>query len=67
MTTIAWAARHLKVPIVAAGGIGDARTFLAAQALGAEGVMMGTAFMATEECPISDRFKEKMVQRLRDG
>lgn len=62
MTTIAWAARRIKVPIVAAGGIGDARTFLGALALGAEGVMMGTAFMATKECPISDRFKEKMVQ-----
>ena len=62
MTTIAWAARRIKVPIVAAGGIGDARTFLGAMALGAEGVMMGTAFMATQECPISDRFKEKMVQ-----
>ena len=62
MTTIAWAARRIKVPIVAAGGIGDARTFLGAMALGAEGVMMGTAFMATQECPISDRFKKKMVQ-----
>ena len=62
MTTIAWAARRIKVPIVAAGGIGDARTFLGAMALGAEGVMMGTAFMATQECPISDRFKDKMVQ-----
>ena len=67
MTTIAGAARHLKVPIVAAGGIGDAYTFLAALALGAEGVMMGTAFMATEECPISDRFKEKMVQAFPDN
>ena len=62
MTTVAWAARQLKVPVIAAGGIGDAHTFLGAQALGAEGVMMGTAFMATQECPISDRFKERMVQ-----
>ena len=60
MTTIAWAARHIKVPIIAAGGIGDARTFLGALALGAEGVMMGTAFMATKECPISDKFKNRM-------
>jgi nitronate monooxygenase len=67
MTTIAWAARHIKVPIIAAGGIGDARTFLGALALGAEGVMMGTAFMATKECPISDRFKEKMVNAFPDN
>ncbi len=62
MTTIAWAAKEMKVPVIAAGGIGDAHTFLGALALGAEGVMMGTAFMATQECPISDRFKERMVQ-----
>ena len=67
MTTIAWASRHIKVPIIAAGGIGDARTFLGALALGAEGVMMGTAFMATQECPISDRFKEKMVNAFPDN
>ena len=67
MTTIAWAARELKVPVIAAGGIGDARTFLGALALGAEGVMMGTAFMATKECPISDRFKERMVQAFPDN
>jgi NAD(P)H-dependent flavin oxidoreductase YrpB (nitropropane dioxygenase family) len=67
MTTIAWAARHIRVPIIAAGGIGDARTFLGALALGAEGVMMGTAFMATRECPISERFKEKMVKAFPDN
>ncbi len=62
MTSIAYAARQLKIPVVAAGGIGDAHTFLADLALGAEGVMMGTAFMATKECPISERFKENMVR-----
>jgi len=67
MTTIAWASRHINVPIIAAGGIGDARTFLGSLALGAEGVMMGTAFMATRECPISGRFKEKMVNAFPDN
>ena len=67
MTTIAWAAKHIKVPIIAAGGIGDARTFLGALALGAEGVMMGTAFMATKECPISDKFKNRMVTATPDN
>jgi nitronate monooxygenase len=67
MTTIAWAARNIKIPIIAAGGIGDAHTFLGALALGAEGVMMGTAFMATKECPISDRFKQSMVRAFPDN
>ncbi len=67
MTTISWAVRQIKVPIVAGGGIGDAHTFLAALALGADGVMMGTAFMGTKECPISDRFKERMVQTFPDN
>jgi len=62
MTTILWGMRKLSVPIIAAGGIGDARGFLGALALGAEGVMMGSAFMTTKECPISDESKEKMVK-----
>ena len=67
MTTIAWASSQIKIPLIAAGGIGDARTFLGALALGAEGVMMGTAFMATKECPITDRFKERMVSAYPDN
>jgi nitronate monooxygenase len=68
MTTLGWAARRgeIKVPLVAAGGIGDARTFLAALALGADGVMMGTAFMATQECPISERFKANLIKAVPD-
>jgi len=61
-TSIAWASRQLKVPLVAAGGIGDARTFLAALAAGAEGVYMGTAFLITKECPMSDRIKENIIK-----
>ncbi len=67
MTTIAWAAKDIKVTFIAAGGIGDARTFLGALALGAEGVMMGTAFMATKECPISDKFKNRMMTAFPDN
>jgi nitronate monooxygenase len=62
LTTILWGMRKLSVPIIAAGGIGDARGFLGALALGAEGIMMGSAFMATKECPISNESKEKMVR-----
>ena len=61
MTTILWGVRKLTVPVIAAGGIGDARGLLGALALGAEGVTMGSAFMTTAECPISDKFKEKML------
>lgn len=65
-TTIAWAARQIKVPLIAAGGIGDARTMLAALAAGADGVYIGSALMATEECPLSARIKENMVKAQPD-
>ncbi len=58
------AARKLvKVPLIAAGGIGDARGFIAAMAMGAIGIYMGTAFMATREFQISDRIKERIVNQ----
>ena len=40
----------VSIPVIASGGIGDGRGFLAALALGAEGIEMGTRFIATEEC-----------------
>ena len=61
MTTILHGVRRLSVPIIAAGGIGDARGFLGALALGAEGVMMGSAFMTTKESPVSQKCKEAMI------
>ncbi len=62
LITITKAVRLLKIPVIAAGGIGDARGFLGALGMGAQGVYMGTAFMATEECPISDRYKQALVE-----
>ncbi|MEE9202525.1 MAG: nitronate monooxygenase [Dehalococcoidia bacterium] len=56
------AADALSIPVVAAGGFGDARGFLAALALGAEGVLMGTRFMATQECPTHTAVKERVLQ-----
>ena len=53
---------ELKVPVLAGGGIGDARGLVAALALGAEGVVMGTRFLATKECITHPAFKEWMVQ-----
>ncbi|MBU6418544.1 MAG: nitronate monooxygenase family protein [Proteobacteria bacterium] len=56
------AAQVLKIPILASGGIGDARGLVAALALGAEGVNMGTRFCATREAPIHDAFKQALVK-----
>jgi NAD(P)H-dependent flavin oxidoreductase YrpB (nitropropane dioxygenase family) len=61
MTSITMATKVLKIPVIAAGGIGDGRTFLSALAMGAGGVYMGTAFMATKECPIAQRHKLALV------
>jgi enoyl-[acyl-carrier protein] reductase II len=51
----------VNVPVVAAGGIADRRGFQAALALGAEGVQIGTAFLASEESPASQPWKEAIV------
>jgi len=61
LISITLAVKKLKIPLIAAGGIADAYGFLACLGMGAEGIYMGTAFMATEECPISDRFKQSLV------
>ena len=52
----------VKVPVLAGGGIGDARGLVAALALGAEGVVMGTRLLATRECIVHPAFKEWMVR-----
>lgn len=51
----------VKIPVVAAGGFGDARGLLAALSLGAEGISMGTRFMATKECSVPEHVKEWIV------
>lgn len=52
----------VKIPVVAGGGFADAQGFVAALALGADGVLMGTRFMATKECPAHPRFKEWLIR-----
>ncbi len=52
----------LKIPVVAGGGFCDARSFIAALALGADGVMMGTRFVATHECVAHPKIKEWLVK-----
>ncbi|OPY90412.1 MAG: Nitronate monooxygenase [Syntrophaceae bacterium PtaU1.Bin231] len=56
------AASALKIPIIASGGIGDARGFIAALALGAEGVNMGTRFMLTKEAPLHPNVKDWLLK-----
>jgi len=50
------------VPVIASGGMADGRGLAAALALGAEGVNMGTRFMATKECAIHENVKKKIVE-----
>jgi len=56
------AADKIKIPMIASGGFGDARGLVAALALGAEGINMGTRFMATVESPIHENVKQQMVE-----
>lgn len=55
--------RLTDVPLIAAGGIGDARGFVAALAMGAVGIYMGTAIMATQEFQASDTIKNMIVKQ----
>ena len=50
------------LPVLAAGGIADGRGLVAALALGAEGVLLGTRFLATPEAPIHENFKQAIVE-----
>ncbi|WP_285236392.1 NAD(P)H-dependent flavin oxidoreductase [Spongiibacter taiwanensis] len=52
----------LSIPMIASGGIGDAQGMLAAFALGAEGINMGTRFVATKEAPVHEKVKQAMVE-----
>jgi len=67
MLTTILAKKQIKVPVIAAGGLADARGFLGALAMGADGIMMGTAFMATKECPLGDAAKEALVRARADN
>jgi len=55
------AVEAVKIPVIAAGGITDARGFVAALALGAEGILMGTRFMASQECGIHPNMKQWLL------
>ncbi len=51
----------VKIPVIAAGGIADQRGVLAAFALGAKGIQVGTIILATEECPIHENYKKMVI------
>ncbi len=52
----------VSIPIVASGGFGDGRGLVAALALGADGINMGTRFLATVEAPVHDHVKQALVE-----
>lgn len=61
MTLVPQVVDAVNIPVIAAGGIGDGRGVCAAFMLGAEGVQVGTRFLASEECQIHPTFKELVV------
>ncbi len=56
-------ASAVKIPVVTVGGIADGRTMAGALALGAEGVMMASRFIATKECEVHDNIKQELIRR----
>ncbi len=54
--------KRLRIPVIAAGGVADGKGFLGALAMGAEGVLLGSRFLVTKECPIHEDVKKKYVE-----
>lgn len=67
MSLIPQAADTLSIPVIAGGGIADSRGFVAALALGASGVVMGTRFVASAECPVHENFKQRILATQETG
>lgn len=62
MTLVPQIADAVELPVIAAGGIGDARGVVAAFALGAQGVQIGTRFVASAECTVHSNYKEAVLK-----
>jgi enoyl-[acyl-carrier protein] reductase II len=62
MTLVPQVVDAVQIPVIAAGGIADARGFAAALMLGAKGVQMGTRFVTAKECIVHENYKEKVVR-----
>jgi len=56
------AVSRLYIPVIAGGAVADGKGFLGALAMGAEGVLMGTRFLTTKECPVHFAIKERVLQ-----
>jgi len=63
LVNITMARRLLSIPIIAAGGIGDARGFLGALAMGADAVCLGSSILATSESPASENWKQQILNQ----
>lgn len=61
MALVPQVAQAVSIPVVAAGGIANGQGVVAAFALGAKGVQLGTLFLASKECPIPDTFKQAII------
>ena len=59
-------ASRVKIPIIAAGGIGNARGMVAALALGAEGIAMGSRFIVTQEAPVPPHVKHYLLDKTEE-
>ncbi|MCH5461570.1 enoyl-[acyl-carrier-protein] reductase FabK [Lactobacillus sp. LC28-10] len=67
MTLVPQVAEAVKIPVIAAGGIGTQAGVKAAFALGATGVQVGTAFLVAEETPVADNYKQLVIQANDNG
>ena len=62
LTLIPLVKKAIKIPLIAAGGIGSGEAMLAAMALGADAVQVGSRFVATPEASSHDRFKQEVIK-----
>ena len=62
MALVPQIAEAVSIPVIAAGGIGGGKQFLAAFTLGAEGVQVGTKFLVADECNVHDNYKEAIIK-----
>ena len=62
MALVPQIAQAVSIPVIAAGGIGGGKQFLASFALGAEGVQVGTKFLVADECNVHDNYKEAIIK-----
>lgn len=62
MTLVPQVVDAIDIPVVAAGGIADGRGLVAALALGADGIQMGTRFVTSKECTVNQKYKDAIVK-----